>query len=111
MLSANEWFWVSVAVLIGATIVAITPQKLPVVVSVLVGAPFTAAIVLAFVMFLLGIISGIQAGRGPVDTLKYGLVFGVIYGFGASLFGAPGAVLGGCLCAIIRHYRFREDGR
>jgi hypothetical protein len=115
ILSDNEWFlltWTSViAVITGAAFVAITPQRWPVVMSAFVGAPFAAAIVLSQVMFVLGIISGVQAGWGPLRTLGAGLASGVFYGFGASLFGAPGAVLGGCLGAIIRHYRTREDDR
>ena len=104
--------WISgVAALAGALFVALAPRGWPVVVSALVGAPCVAAGVLSLIMFFLGVLSGFQAGWGIRASLASGLAAGVLYGFGASIYGTPGALLGGGIGALVRRYCLRAERR
>jgi len=107
----SEWVLIAIinviAVVVGATFVALTPPQREIVFRVFPGAPFMAWLAFASLFFLIGLGNGIP-GSGVVGAIGTGFGAALLFGFSAGLWGTPAAIVGGFIGVFIRRHRLKS---
>lgn len=106
MLTFNEYLQIGVlsliTAIIGALYVTFISRSASTVIAVVLEAPLFACLVLATIAFVMGVASVIANGHTFTESLFGGMGAVVLYGLGGAIYGAPGAIVGGFLCAVIQ---------
>lgn len=86
------------------------PVRSEMAVRVVLGAPLASGLTFAAIFFVLGAVYEVPRA-GVLGALGVGLYAGLLYGFGAALYGAPAAIIGAVFGAWLRQRRLRAKRR